>query len=45
VHPSNPRQFADYSEASLRNNGFALRNFVTLLAYAAVIENVLAPAK
>lgn len=45
VHPSNPRQFADYSDASLRHNGFALRNYVTLLAYAAVIENVLQPGK
>ena len=45
VHPSNPRQFADYSEASLRCNGFALRNYVTCIAYAAVIENVLQPGK
>lgn len=43
VHPSNPRQFADYSEASLRCNGYALRNYLTLLAYAAVIEQVLQP--
>jgi hypothetical protein len=45
VHPSNPRQFADYSDASLRNNGFALRNSLTLTAYAAVIEQVLRPTK
>jgi lysophospholipase L1-like esterase len=45
VHPSNPRQFGDYSEASLRNNGFALRNVLTLRAYAEVIERVLQPAK
>lgn len=45
VHPSNPRPFADYSDASLRQNGFALRNYVTLLAYATVIENVLQPTK
>jgi hypothetical protein len=45
VHPSNPRQFNDISDASLRHNGFALRNYVTLLAYAAVIENVLQPGK
>jgi lysophospholipase L1-like esterase len=45
VHPSNPRQFGDYSEGSLRQNGFALRNYVTLLGYAAVIENVLQPGK
>jgi hypothetical protein len=45
VHPSNPRQFSDYSEASLRHNGFALRNYLTLLAYAEVIEKVLQPGK
>lgn len=45
VHPSNPRAFSDYSEASLRRNGFALRNYLTLLAYAAVIEKVLQPVK
>jgi len=45
VHPSNPRLFGDFSDASLRHNGFALRNYVTLLAYAAVIENVLQPGK
>jgi hypothetical protein len=45
VHPSNPRQFSDYSDASLRQNGFALRNYLTLLTYAALIENVLQPAK
>ena len=45
VHPSNPRQYTDYSEAALRHNGFALRNYVTLLAYASVIEQVLPSAK
>jgi hypothetical protein len=45
VHPSNPRQFSDYSEASLRQNGFALRNYVTLLGYAEVVEKVLQAAK
>lgn len=43
VHPSNPRPFADYSDESLRCNGFALRNYLTVLAYAAVIEKVLPP--
>ncbi len=44
VHPSNPGAFADdSSEASLRTNGFALRNYLTLLTYAAVIENVCSP--
>ena len=40
MHPSNPGPFSDFSDASLRQNGFALRNYVTLLGYAAVIENV-----
>ena len=44
VHPSNPRAFADYSDESLRHNGFALRNYLTLTAYSAMIENVLQPA-
>jgi len=35
VHPSNPKQFSgDYSDNGLRSNGFALRNYLTLLAYA-----------
>jgi hypothetical protein len=41
LHPSYPRQFADYSDTSLRHNGFALRNYLTLLAYADVIDRVL----
>ncbi|HUF60797.1 MAG TPA: SGNH/GDSL hydrolase family protein [Verrucomicrobiales bacterium] len=44
VHPSNPREYQDYSEKSLNNNGFALRNYMTLLRYAEVIEQVLEPA-
>jgi hypothetical protein len=44
VHPANPRQLSDYSDASLRCNGFALRNHLTLIAYAEVIESVLQPA-
>jgi hypothetical protein len=44
VHPSNPRLYQDYSEKSLNNNGFALRNYVTLLRYAEVIDQVLDPA-
>jgi lysophospholipase L1-like esterase len=41
VHPSNPRIYSgDYSEEGLRSNGFALRNYLTLLAYAEVIEKV-----
>jgi len=42
VHPSNPKQFSgDYSEAGLRCNGFVLRNYLTLLAYADVTGKVL----
>jgi lysophospholipase L1-like esterase len=42
VHPSNPKAFSnDYSEEGLRSNGFVLRNYVGLLAYAEVIGAVL----
>ncbi len=42
VHPSNPAHFGnDFSEEGLRHNGFALRNYLTLVAYAEVIDNVL----
>jgi hypothetical protein len=42
IHPSNPRRFAgDYSEAGLRSSGYGLRNYLTLLGYAEVIERVL----
>jgi hypothetical protein len=42
VHPSNPKQFAgDYSEEALRNSGYGLRNFLTVLVYAELIERVL----
>jgi lysophospholipase L1-like esterase len=43
VHPSNPRAYQDYSEESLSRNGYALRSYLTLLAYADVIRNVLRP--
>ncbi|MES2466431.1 MAG: SGNH/GDSL hydrolase family protein [Verrucomicrobiota bacterium] len=44
VHPSNPGAFAgDFSEHALRTNGFGLRNHITLMSYAAVIEEVLSP--
>jgi len=46
VHPSNPKQFAgEYSEEALRNSGYGLRNFLTLTAYADVIEKILQPGK
>jgi hypothetical protein len=42
VHPSNPKKFAgDYSEEGLKSSGFVLRNYLTLRAYADVIEKVL----
>ena len=45
VHPSNPKTYANaYSEAALRENGFSLRNYLTVLAYANVIDGVLKPA-
>lgn len=41
VHPSNPQKFTnDFSEEALRSNGFTLRNYLTLRAYAEVIEKV-----
>lgn len=45
VHPSNPRGHRDFSEDSLKKNGYLLRNYVTLLAYADVIRQVLGPEK
>jgi hypothetical protein len=44
VHPSNPIAHQDFSEQSLRSNGYALRNYLTALAYAEVIRHVL-PAR
>lgn len=41
VHPSNPRAYQDYSAESLKHNGYALRNYLTLLVYADVIRKVL----
>ncbi|HUG93806.1 MAG TPA: hypothetical protein VML55_23460 [Planctomycetaceae bacterium] len=44
VHPSNPRAgVGDFSEEALSRNGYSLRNYVTLRAYAEVIEHVLQP--
>jgi len=41
VHPSNPHAFVgDFSEEALRTNGFALRDYLTLMSYADVIEKV-----
>lgn len=45
VHPSNPKAgMNDFSEEGLKTNGFTLRNYLTLLSYAEVIEQVLRPA-
>ncbi len=45
VHPSNPAPWvSDYSPEGLRHNGYTLRNYLTLLAYAEVIAKVLEPA-
>jgi lysophospholipase L1-like esterase len=41
VHPSNPQAFKDYSAKSLSSNGYALRNYLTVLAYADVIRRAL----
>ncbi|HJZ91493.1 MAG TPA: SGNH/GDSL hydrolase family protein [Gemmataceae bacterium] len=41
VHPSNPKAHQDYSDESLSRNGYALRNYLTLLTYADVIRHVL----
>lgn len=43
VHPSNPKNAQDYSQRSLSKNGFALRNYLTAIAYAEVIRRVLKP--
>lgn len=44
VHPSNPESWiSDYSEEGLRHNGYTLRNYLTLVAYAEVIAEVLRP--
>jgi hypothetical protein len=45
VHPSNPRAYQDYSEESLSRNGYALRSYLTLRAYAEVVRRVLRPEK
>jgi hypothetical protein len=44
VHPSNPRAHSGFSAADLRCNGYVLRNYLTVLAYAEVIRKVLSPS-
>jgi len=42
VHPSNPAKWVnDFSEDGLKTNGYALRNFLTLITYADVVKRVL----
>jgi lysophospholipase L1-like esterase len=43
VHPSNPKAYQDFTEESLRKNGYLLRNYLTLRTYSEVIERVLVP--
>jgi len=44
VHPSNPKQYmGDFSEEALNNNGFSLRTYLSLMAYADVLRSVLRP--
>jgi lysophospholipase L1-like esterase len=45
VHPSNPVKYGDFSEASLRNNGYALRNYLTLMKYEEVLRTVIESEK
>jgi hypothetical protein len=41
VHPSNPSKYSDWSEDSLRHNGYTLRSYLTLMKYAEVVQNVI----
>ena len=44
VHPSNPqRSMGDFSPEALRCSGYGLRNYLTVLRYAEVIDKILAP--
>jgi hypothetical protein len=44
THPSHPKATRnDFSEAALNQNGFVLRNYMTVRAYADLIEKVLQP--
>jgi lysophospholipase L1-like esterase len=45
VHPSYPKTHRDFSDESLRTNGYALRSYLTLLAYARVIDKALGNQK
>ena len=41
VHPSFPKAHQDYSADSLSKSGYALRNYLTVMAYADVVNRVL----
>jgi lysophospholipase L1-like esterase len=41
VHPSNPSTHKSYDEEGLKTNGYVLRNYLVLHAYAEVIDKVL----
>ena len=41
IECGNPAKFKDYSEDSLKNNGYVLRNYLTLMAYDDVLRRVL----
>lgn len=44
VHPSNPGKYnGDYSAEGLSSSGFVLRNYLVLMKYAEVIQQVLKP--
>jgi lysophospholipase L1-like esterase len=46
VHPSYPKKYqGDYSEEALRSNGYNLRSYVSMMAYAEVIRKVLEPTQ
>jgi hypothetical protein len=40
VHPSNPKKYQGYTDEALAHNGYALRSYLTLRAYADVIRAV-----
>ncbi len=42
-HPSNPSKYGDYTEDSLNHNGYALRNYLTLMKYDEVLRTVIRP--
>jgi hypothetical protein len=45
VHPSYPKAHQDYSADSLTKSGYALRNYLTVVAYADVIGRAVKPEK